>query len=125
MQGSSVLVVVDDNDMSCWVTARMLTAAGFLVFTAASADEALRIVANEAEVELVVADVCMPGMNGLELAKQLRQSHPALPVLFMAGAISGKLVPALSGPFLQKPFSEADLLEEVRRTAELFGDTLD
>jgi two-component system, cell cycle sensor histidine kinase and response regulator CckA len=115
MQGSSVLVVVDDNDMSCWVTARMLTAAGFLVLTAASGDEALRIVANEAEVELVVADVCMAGMNGLELAKQLRQSHPALPVLFMSGAISGKLVPALSSPFLQKPFSEADLLEEVRR----------
>jgi two-component system cell cycle sensor histidine kinase/response regulator CckA len=101
-----VLVVVDDNDMSCWVTARMLTAAGFLVLTAASGDEALRIVANEAEVELVVADVCMAGMNGLELAKQLRQSHPALPVLFMSGAISGKLVPALSGPFYRSLFQK-------------------
>ena len=110
-----MLVVVDDNDMSCYVTARMLAAAGFLVLTAASGDEALRIVENDAEVQLVVADVCMPGMNGLELAKQLRQSHPALPVLFMSGAISGRLVPALSGPFLQKPFSEADLIEEVHR----------
>ena len=110
-----MVLVVDDEDLPRSVTARMLKVAGFPARTAASGDEALRIVKSDAEVQLVVTDVCMPGMNGLELAKQLRLSHPALPVLFMSGAISGKLVPALSGPFLQKPFSEADLLKQVRR----------
>jgi CheY-like chemotaxis protein len=92
----------------------MLTAAGFPVRTAASGDEALRIVENEAGVQLVVTDVCMPGMRGLELAEQVRQSHPALPVLFMSGATSQSQPLGRPGSFLLKPFLQANLVREVR-----------
>ena len=110
-----MLLVVDDEDQACRVTARMLTAAGFPVRTAASGDEALRIVEHEGKVQLLVTDVVMPGMDGLELAERLRQSHSALPVLFMSGAMSRSQLRGFSGPFLQKPFSQAELLREVRR----------
>jgi CheY-like chemotaxis protein len=114
-----VLLVVDDEDVPRSVTARMLAATGFLVLTAASGDEALRIVDSEPGVQLVVADVSMPRMNGLELAERLRQSHPALPVIFISGAMSRRQLVGFSGAYLQKPFSETDLLLQVRR---LLGD---
>lgn len=109
-----MLLVVDDEDLARRVTARMLRAAGFIVLTAATGAEALRLAENES-VRLVVTDVVMPGMNGVELAERLHQSHSALPVVFMSGAIPQSQIRGLSGPFLQKPFSEEVLLREVRR----------
>jgi two-component system, cell cycle sensor histidine kinase and response regulator CckA len=71
-----VLLVVDDDDLTPNVTARMLMTAGYLVLTAASGDDALRIVEDDLSgaVELVIADVMMPGMNGPEVAERLRQT---------------------------------------------------
>lgn len=71
-----MLLVVDDDDLTRNVTARMLMTAGYLVLTAASGDDALRIVEDDLSgaVELVIADVMMPGMNGPEVAERLRQT---------------------------------------------------
>jgi two-component system, cell cycle sensor histidine kinase and response regulator CckA len=106
-----VLLVVDDDDAVCRVTARMVTAAGFVVVTATSGDEALRLLKNgyAKAVRLVIADLSMPGMSGPELAERLES---ALPLLFMSGGTS---IQNLPGRCLQKPFSEEGLLREVHR----------
>jgi CheY-like chemotaxis protein len=116
-QDGRVLLVVDDEDLSCSATARMLMLGGYLVLTASSGDEALRIVRSQrpGRIDLVITDINMPGMNGLELADRLRQHRPALPILFMSGARSPRMVRGLPNPYLQKPVSAKDLLGEVQR----------
>ena len=112
-----MLLVVDDDDLARNVTARMLMTAGYLVLTAASGDDALRIVEDDRAraVELVIADVIMPGMNGPEVAERLRRTSSAPPVLFMSGAIVPPVAPSFPGRYLQKPFSEQDLLQQVHQ----------
>lgn len=116
-----MLLVVDDEDLPCRVTARMLMTAGYRVLTAASGDEALQILENERSrpVRLVITDVRMPGMGGPELAERLRERPAAPPVLFVSGGASPRTVDALPGPYLAKPFSEEDLLWQVH---QLLGD---
>ena len=111
-----MLLVVDDDDLARNVTARMLMTAGYLVLTAASGDDALRIVEDDLSgaVELVIADVMMPGMNGPEVAERLRQTSSAPTVLFISGATVPPVSPLLPGPYLQKPFSQQDLIQRVQ-----------
>jgi len=115
------VLVVDDEETVCHIMARMLLEAGYSVATATSGDEALRLMNNghSKAVHLVIADVCMPDMDGPQMAERLRQYSSTPPVLFMSGATSPPRIRGLPGPLLRKPFSEADLLREVRR---LIGD---
>jgi CheY-like chemotaxis protein len=71
-----VLLVVDDEAAPRSVTARMLMTAGYLVLTAASGDEALRILRDNPSraVQLVIADLSMPAMGGVELANRGTQA---------------------------------------------------
>jgi two-component system, cell cycle sensor histidine kinase and response regulator CckA len=116
-----VLLVVDDDEPSRCVTARMLTDAGFNVVTAASGVHALELIANSrgARPRLAVIDVAMPGMNGVELAARMADRTPETRILFMSGATSPRSGHALPAPYLPKPFSQQDL---VRRVWQLLAD---
>jgi len=100
-----VLLVVDDDDLARNVTARMLMTAGYLVLTAASGDDALRIVEDDLSgaVELVIADVMMPGMNGPEVAQRLRQTSSAPTVLFISGATVPRYPRCFPAPICRSP----------------------
>jgi YesN/AraC family two-component response regulator len=89
------------------------------VLAAENGTEALRVAAaHDGAVHLLLTDVVMPGMGGLELHERLRRRHPALRVLFMSGyteeavARQGVLDPARD--FLGKPFTAAELARRVR-----------
>ena len=79
-----LLVVDDDAASRDMLTARLLRA-GFAVIAAASGPEALELVASDPAVELVLLDVTMPGMSGLEVLRRLRTMHRAeqLPVIMV------------------------------------------
>jgi CheY-like chemotaxis protein len=92
------VLVVDDEEETRNLTARMLAAAGYRVITAAGALQALQL-AERATVRLVVTDLRMPGTSGEELAEHLRRRTPELPVLFMSGYTAPRTHSRLPGPF--------------------------
>ena len=78
------VLLVEDDDDNRELMAELLAAAGFAVVGAASGDEALRILAARG-ADVVVTDVGMPGMGGLELATAVKARLPGLPVVAVTG----------------------------------------
>jgi len=121
----SILLVEDDPSVAA-VTEMMLADFGHKVQRAANADEALRILWSEAEIDVLFSDVVMPGgMNGVELAKQAVVQRPLLKVLLTSGYAGESLDEWLSQgawPFLRKPFLSTELAEAL---ADLDGEPHD
>jgi CheY-like chemotaxis protein len=110
------VLIVDDEELIRVLTARMLEEAGYKVLTASDGYEALRLVTQlVGVVDLLVIDLRMPGMSGEQLAERVRQCVPAALLLFMSGYTSPERTGPLPGPFLAKPFSHADLLDNVQQ----------
>ena len=83
LSGMRVLLVEDDDD-NRELMAEVLTAAGCTVHSVASGPEALRTL-SERSVDVVVTDLGMPGMGGLEMARAAKAIAPAVPVLVVTG----------------------------------------
>ena len=86
----------------------MLIDLGFQVIEAASAEEALKMIVDGTAHDLLVTDHLMPGLNGVDLAREAMRLQPALPVLIVSGyAEMEGLAPDLAR--LTKPFRNAEL----------------
>jgi PAS domain S-box-containing protein len=110
------LLLVDDEELVRKATASILSSEGYDVRTASSGDQALGLLNSAGPFDIVLTDLAMPGMNGLELGERIRFSHPRLPVVYMSGFFedtfsgrSGIVASAKSGHFLAKPFSREQL----------------
>jgi PAS domain S-box-containing protein len=117
--GETVLVVEDDPDLRT-LSVALLSNLGYQVMEAATGPAALEQLGSTTRVNLLLTDVVLPGgMNGRELAAEVEQCAPGIPVLYMSGyaedAIThhGRLDP--DAELLQKPFSRADLARAVRK----------
>ncbi len=113
-----VLFVEDDADVR-HTTVRALRAAGYVVLEAANGAEALdRVAAERDPIDLIIADVVMPQMGGVDLVRRLRERWPAVQVLYTSGypGDSPQVVEAeaMGGPVLSKPFTPSILLFEAR-----------
>ena len=107
-----VVLVVDDEDVLCQLTARILTDAGFRVIEAHSGAEAEALLdALDGMVQFVLSDITMPEMTGLELAAAVLARWPTLPVVLMSG--QGAPPAHYVGPFIPKPFTADALLGTV------------
>lgn len=117
-RGPHTILLVEDETVVRDLAARILREAGHDVIVSASGDEAIALVAEHgATVDLLLTDVLMRGMNGRELANQMRTRWPDLPILFMSGYSPAQidLDPAAFGAsFLEKPFAPSELEERVR-----------
>jgi signal transduction histidine kinase/ActR/RegA family two-component response regulator len=82
--GNARILVVDDDDDVRVVTAATVEELGYQVVAVGSAGDALRELEG-GEFDLLITDVAMPGVNGVELARRVRQSHERLPILFASG----------------------------------------
>jgi two-component system cell cycle sensor histidine kinase/response regulator CckA len=111
----SVLVVEDDIALRTLMV-RTLSAKGYRALQASDGIEALELLAADPEIELVVTDIVMPRMNGVELAQQLAASARTR-MLFVSAF--GEEYTELPAPLLQKPFSQAALIAEVERLLEV------
>lgn len=109
------VLLVDDNDMVRELTGAMLERAGYDVRAAAGPVEALDLADSSRRVDLLVTDVVMPGMNGIELADRLVERHPEAKVLFTSGHADDRILTPGGVPdgaaFLGKPFTMAELIE--------------
>lgn len=116
-----LLVVDDDADMLRLLTMR-LTAAGYRVSTAKSAEEALTQLDIE-RPQLVLSDVRLPGMDGLALFDEIRIRHPSLPVILLTahGTIPDAVEATERGVFtyLTKPFDGKSLLDKIAQALSL------
>ena len=95
----SILVVDDDEPVRETMT-WMLEDAGHDVHSAADATEALSFLGRHDRVNLVISDINMPGINGVELARQAKRRWPHIPVIL----VSGRPPPIGADPFISKPF---------------------
>lgn len=108
------ILVVDDEPVIRNLMQRVLSLSGFVAIAAGPAAEALDLL-TEAEADMLVTDLRMPVMDGLELARQVRLKLPRIPVLL----VSGYALEAVEGcghSYLEKPFSAAQLVSKVRQT---------
>jgi two-component system, cell cycle sensor histidine kinase and response regulator CckA len=117
--GTERVLLVEDEAVVRGIVERTLVQAGYRVVVATSGDEALELGDAGAGFDLLVTDVVMPGLSGLELGKRLGERWPGLRVLYISGytedVVNGDGVAGLGAPFLQKPFLPVDLLAAVRK----------
>ncbi|HEX2730950.1 MAG TPA: ATP-binding protein [Polyangiaceae bacterium] len=118
-RATETILLVEDGDDVRKVTQLQLETAGYSVITAATGDEALRITAAYPNpIHLLLTDVMMPRMSGPELAEQLVQARPGLPVVFMSGYTERQVLRrtalTIDRVSLHKPFSLEELLGCVR-----------
>jgi two-component system, cell cycle sensor histidine kinase and response regulator CckA len=113
------VLVVDDETAVRRFAARVLEREGFSVLEAEHGADALELLATHAAmVEVVVSDIVMPHLNGVELMERLATSYPDLPVILMSGYATAALADlGIASPcsVIPKPFASDRLLEEVRR----------
>ena len=117
--GRETVLLVDDEPLVREATRRTLRSLGYQVLGAKSADEALKLAAEQGTaIDLVITDVMMPGMNGLELARELGKLRPSLKVLFISGYTAGVLAERgflrESVDFVQKPVARDALAARIR-----------
>ncbi len=118
-RGTETILVVEDDPLVRKVILRSLMAVGYRVLAASSGREALEVAAREkGAFDLLLTDVIMPGLNGREVAGELRSRRPDLRVLYMSGytqdVISQAGVLDSGIDFLSKPFTAALLLDRVQ-----------
>jgi PAS domain S-box-containing protein len=124
-RAQGTILLVEDEEAVRALATRILVREGYTVLAASRGDEAVSLFArHQREVTLLVSDLVLPGLGGIEIAQRLREMRPALKVLLMSG-YTDRDVGTIAGEsegmaFMQKPFTP-DIL--TRRVSELLGTT--
>jgi DNA-binding NtrC family response regulator len=117
---SSILIVDDDQNVLQVLEAR-LQSSGFNIFKAENGQEALRLL-KENKIDLMISDMKMPGMSGMEVLTKARALHPGLPIIFLTayGTIPDavKAVRAGAIDYLAKPFDGRELVFKLKKVLE-------
>ena len=112
-----VVLVVDDDETILVVMARTLAEEGYAVHSAASAKDAVRLAeALHGRLRLVITDIRMPDMSGIELADLATQRHGGLKIILISGYYVSQQV---ERRFLRKPFRMRDLEDAVRAELDI------
>jgi len=114
----SRILVVDDEQLVRNLTVQVLQRAGHDVVSVPDAKGALEVLEAD-RIDLVVTDVVMPGLTGVELLNELRDLHPDLPVVLMTGGSpeperTTRALELGANGIVYKPYAHADLIEAVR-----------
>jgi two-component system cell cycle sensor histidine kinase/response regulator CckA len=119
LAGTYTILVVDDVGVVRKAAFHLLSEAGYRVFEAGSAPEALEVLSTARQpINLVIVDVVMPEINGVDLVRLIRNEWPSVRVVFMSAYPAEVLVrEGLEHPnvvFLAKPFTREELLGKVK-----------
>ncbi|GAB6058566.1 ABC transporter substrate binding protein [Desulfonatronum parangueonense] len=111
-KGRGVILFVEDDEDQLATTPRAIEQLGYTVLAATGADEALQILKKHTDIDLVMTDYDMPGLTGIELAKQVGRLRPGVPVVLVSGRSyvleMGNEADNIS-IILPKPFNKAEL----------------
>lgn len=123
MESISGKVLVVDDDKSIRVTiSQALESAGFTVVTAVDGQHALDKLAEETDYDVVLLDMKMPGLDGMEVLRKIKEMKPLMPVIMVTGygtvetAVEAMKLGAVD--FIQKPFSPEEIRSIVKRVVE-------
>ncbi len=122
MWGSGRLLLVEDEPMVRAVAERALVRQGYTVETACDGEEALVLIEEGRQYDLVVSDVVMPNMDGPAMARAVRARYPDMRILFMSGYAEEQLRKSIDldkVAFLPKPFSVQQIAEAVRSALKM------
>ncbi len=118
LTGAGTVLLVEDEDPVRSFASRALKLRGYEVVEAASAEEAMAFLSSSAnQVDVLVSDVVMPGMDGPTFAAEARKLRPELRVVFVSGYAEDSFRRTLMEPgflFLAKPFSLTELTAKVK-----------
>ena len=110
------ILLVEDNAEVAEITQAMLRSAGYTVAWVADAAAGLAALEQDPGVDMVVSDIVLGGMSGLDMAARIRMLSPTLPILLVTGYSEALATGAShSFPVLAKPFGQTELLAAVRR----------
>jgi DNA-binding NtrC family response regulator len=114
------ILVVDDEPNILEMLSELFSSNGFTVSLAWNAEKALELFKEEnGNFDLVFTDICLPGMNGLELAEKLTVKKPGLPILLGSGALQDEsqleTIVEKGYPFISKPYRFTPLLKTVKQ----------
>lgn len=117
--GTETILFVDDEAVILEVNRDILEFLGYRVFTASSGYEAVDIYREKQnEIDLVIQDMVMPGMNGAETFQALKEINPAVKVILASGYVMNRQIGVVMQQgcraFMQKPFRLEDLAYKVR-----------
>lgn len=111
------LLYVEDNAQIAEITCMMMEDMGLEIVQAASAEEALLIAGDsDLQFDMVLTDVVMPGLSGVQLARRLNRRWPNLPIVLVSG-FSEELAAGYGAQYelLRKPFTRGALLATLQR----------
>ena len=113
------IVVVDDEEQVRTLMQEVLASAGYNVLTAAEGRTALEFLTQNPAVDLVITDLVMPDLEGIELIREIRSNYPKVKIMAVSGAFGGQLLKPASylgaDATLAKPFRQEALLESVEK----------
>jgi len=116
------ILVVDDEKEITKSLSKIIQSEGFNCYEALSAEEALEII-NSNCIDIVLSDIIMEGMNGIELLKEIGEKHPYIHTLMLTayGTIDSSIEAIKNGAFgyLLKPFSIEEVLNEIEKIKNL------
>ncbi|MDO8321507.1 MAG: response regulator [Phenylobacterium sp.] len=119
IDGRPVVLLVDDDSAVREITAGMLDELGYCVVEAGSGGAALETLQQRPDIDLMLLDFAMPGMNGAEVARQAITRRPHLPIVFVTGyADAEALAHAGDAGVIQKPFEDHELASKLRAVLE-------
>lgn len=122
-RGSETILLVEDEDAVRALASRILADQGYIVLEARNGREALGILGRLGHgVHLVLTDVVMPDMGGVELSERVTAACPGVRIVYMSGYTEGdkleSVIRTSSFPFLQKPFSAESLAIRIREALD-------
>ena len=114
------ILIVEDDEAIRRLLHRILEDSGFHVVSTRDAEHAVKASARfEGPIHLLITDLVLPGRCGRLLAEDLSDKRPELRILYMSGYALSNIdefyLPPIHSPYVQKPFTPAQILREVRR----------
>ncbi len=119
-QGQERILLVEDDPNVRRLVANALRGAGFDVADVDDPRLALALV-KQHDIDLLISDLILPGMNGWELSRRIRRQSPTTRVVFITGHVDSPVIERVvadKATILQKPFTSGRLLDSVRRTLD-------
>ncbi len=118
VNGRETILIVDDEDLVRLALCEVLQSKGYTVLQAENGDQAIALGAGRS-IDVLISDVVMPGMTATELARQYRQTHKSIKVIFMSGHTGHPSIAEAmedeQAKFLAKPIMPGKLLRTVRK----------